>query len=132
MGGSAGASASGEDVGVGSVGSTDSNVFVFSIFQSILRQGLKKNDIRLARNVSDVSVGAPYDTDIHDALANLHCLDRNIPTHTKYGVPVNFFTPEGAQTHNWGIVKVFDYVDYFITFYFYFYFIFSCFWFLIT
>ncbi len=32
-----------------------------------------------------------YDADIHDALANLCCLDGTIPKHDKYGAPVNFF-----------------------------------------
>jgi hypothetical protein len=39
------------------------------------------------------------DTEIHDAVANMRCLDGSIPIHPQYGAPVNFFAPVGIRKY---------------------------------
>ncbi len=40
-----------------------------------------------------------YDAEIHDAVANMRRLDGPIPVYSKYGAPVNFFTPVGIRKY---------------------------------
>ncbi len=92
-----------------------SNVSMLALFRTVL---FKKNEQHVGIDESKVCpLAASYDGDIHDALANLRRLDGNIPVHERYGVPVTFFAQMVAQKycrlHNWVIVCVFVYFQYF-------------------
>jgi hypothetical protein len=60
------------------------------------KQKMKKNDIQVPVDASKMCpMEVYYDGDNHNPVANIRKLDGTIPVHPQYGVPVNFFAPQG-------------------------------------